>query len=196
MPEPPGTRPSLLVRLRDVGDDDAWRQFVQLYAPLVYRYARRHRLQDADAADLTQEVLRSVHGGIGRLEYSPRVGSFRGWLFTLAHHRLCDFLSRRQRQAQASGGTTADGLLQEIPAPQEEEWNQEYEQRLFAWAAEQARGEFKEATWQAFWRTSVDGQAAGQVAKSLGISVGAVYIAKSRVQARLKKLVQAIESES
>ena len=193
MTEAPGTRPSLLVRLRDGDDGDAWRQFVQLYAPLVYRYARLHQLQDADAADLTQEVLRSVHGGIGRLEYTPQLGSFRGWLFTLAHHRLCDFLTRRQRQAQASGGTTADELLHEIPAPQEEAWNREYEQRLFAWAAEQARGEFKEKTWQAFWRTTVEGLAAGQVAKSLGISVGAVYIAKSRVQARLKQIVQQVE---
>src|SRR6516164_4984469 len=193
MTEPPGTRPSLLVRLRDADDGDAWRQFVQLYAPLVYRYARRHQLQDADAADLTQEVLRSVHGGIGRLEYTPQLGSFRGWLFTLAHHRLCDFLTRRQRQAQASGGTTADELLHEIPAPQEEAWNREYEQRLFAWAAEQARGEFKEKTWQAFWRTTVEAHPAGQVAKSLGISVGAVYIAKSRVQARLKQIVQQVE---
>jgi RNA polymerase sigma factor (sigma-70 family) len=195
MTEPPGTRPSPLVRLRDAGDGDAWRQFVQLYAPLVYRYARRHHLQDADAADLTQEVLRAVHRGIGRLEYAPHLGSFRGWLFTLARHRLCDFLTRRQRQAQGSGGTTADELLRELPAPQDDVWNREYEQRLFAWAAEQARREFTEATWQAFWRSTVEGQAPGQVAKSLGISVGAVYIAKSRVQARLKQIVQQVEDE-
>jgi RNA polymerase sigma-70 factor (ECF subfamily) len=195
MTEAPGTRPSLLVRLRDAEDGHAWRQFVQLYAPLIYRYARRHQLQEADAADLTQEVLQSVHEGIGRLEYTRQLGSFRGWLFTLAHRRLCDFLTRRQRQAQASGGTTADELLQEIPAPQEDVWNREYEQRLFAWAAEQARGEFKETTWHAFWRSTVEGQAAGQVAKSLGISVGAVYIAKSRVQARLKQIVQQVEDK-
>src|SRR2546421_12766576 len=127
MAEAPGTRASLLVRLRDAADADVWRQFVQLYAPLVYRYARNHRLQDADAADLTQEVLRAVHRGIEKLEYAPQLGSFRGWLFTLAHHRLCDFLTRRQRQAQGSGGTTADGMLQEIPAPQEDLWNREYE---------------------------------------------------------------------
>jgi RNA polymerase sigma factor (sigma-70 family) len=193
--EPTGTRPSLLVRLKDAGDGDAWRQFVQLYAPLIYRYARNHRLQDADAADLTQEVLRAVHRGIEKLEYASQMGSFRGWLFTLAHHRLCDFLTRRQRQAQGTGDTTANEVLQEIPAPQEDVWNREYEQRLFAWAAEQARGEFKEATWQAFWRTAVDGQAASQVAKSLGISAGAVYIARSRVQARLKQIVQQVENE-
>src|ERR1700687_3372875 len=123
MTEPPGTRPSLLVRLRDAADADAWRQFVQLYAPLVYRYARNHRLQDADAADLTQEVLRAVHRGIETLEYAPQLGSFRGWLFTLAHHRLCDLLTRRQRQAQGTGGTTADELLREMPAPPADAWD-------------------------------------------------------------------------
>jgi RNA polymerase sigma-70 factor (ECF subfamily) len=185
----------LLVRLRDAQDVEAWRQFVSLYAPLIYRYVRRHRLQDADAADVTQEVLRAVSDALGRFTYDPGRGSFHGWLLTVAHHKLCDFLTRRQRQAQGSGDTTANELLQEIPAPQEEEWNQEYHQRLFAWAAEQARGEFKEATWQAFWRTAVEGQPAGCVANSLGISAGAVYIAKSRVQARIKQIVQTVEDD-
>jgi len=135
MTDPPSTRPSLLVRLRDAHDGDAWRQFVQLYAPLVYRFARRHRLQDADAADLTQDVLRAVSTAMARLEYDPRRGSFRGWLFTLAHHKLCDFLTRRQRQAQGSGDSATHELLNELPAPEEDQWNREYERRLFVWAA-------------------------------------------------------------
>jgi RNA polymerase sigma factor (sigma-70 family) len=193
MAETPQTRASLLVRLRDAQDAEAWGQFVSLYAPVIYRYIRRQRLQDADAADITQEVLRAVSSAVGRFSYDAARGSFRGWLLTLAHHKLCDFLTRKQRQAQGSGDTTAHELLGEIPAPEEEEWNQEYQQRLFAWAAEQARGEFKEATWQAFWRTAVAGEPAGSVATSLGISVGAIYIAKSRVQARIKQIVQTVE---
>src|SRR5262245_26403774 len=98
MSDPPSTRPSLLVRLRDVGDQDAWRQFVRLYAPVVYAYGRRRGLQDADAADLTQDVLRAVLAAAGRFAYDPRRGSFRGWLFTLAHHRLHDLLARQRRQ--------------------------------------------------------------------------------------------------
>ncbi|MFL5240691.1 MAG: RNA polymerase sigma factor [Gemmataceae bacterium] len=194
MTDPPQTQASLLVRLRDAQDSEAWRQFVSLYAPLVYRYARRHSLQDADAADVTQEVLRAVNDSLGKFNYDPGRGSFHAWLFTLAHHKLCDFLTRQKRQVLPAGDTAMQDLLQELPAPEEDVWHQEYEKRLFVWAAEQAQGEFKEATWQAFWRTAVEGLAAGKVAEQLGISVGAVYIAKSRVQARIKHLIQDIRT--
>jgi len=194
MTNPPETQASLLVRLRDAQDSEAWRQFVSLYAPLVYRYARRHGLQDADAADVTQEVLRSVSDSLGKFNYDPGRGSLHAWLFTLAHHKLCDFLTRQKRQVLPAGDTAMQDLLHELPAPEEDVWHQEYEKRLFVWAAEQAQGEFKEATWQAFWRTAVEGQAAGKVAEQLGISVGAVYIAKSRVQARIKQLIQDIRT--
>src|SRR5438552_1369435 len=83
MPESPQTRASLLVRLRDGHDREAWRQFVDLYAPLVYGFARRRGLQDADAADLMQDVLRAVSGAAGRLDYDPAKGTFRSWLFTV-----------------------------------------------------------------------------------------------------------------
>ena len=195
MTDPPLTRPSLLVRLRDARDGDAWRQFVELYAPLVYRYARRHRLQDADAADLTQEVLRAVSGAVGRFDYDPGRGSFHGWVYTLAHRKLCDFLTRRRRQEQGSGDTATQGLLADLPAPEGEQWERDYERRVFVWAAGRARAEFREATWQAFWQTAVEGRPAAEVAGALGMSVGAVYIAKSRVQARLKALVQEARAE-
>jgi RNA polymerase sigma factor (sigma-70 family) len=196
MTEPPQTRPSLLVRLRNAQDNDAWRQFVQLYAPLLYRYARRHRLQDADAADLTQEVLRAVNGAIGQLDYDHRRGTFHGWLFTLAHHKLCDFFTRQRRQQNGSGDSSVQEMLHDVPAPQPDDWERDHERRLFTWAAEQARAEFTEATWQAFWQTAVDGRAGRDVAAALGMSVGAVYIAKSRVQARLKKLIEQVRDSA
>jgi RNA polymerase sigma-70 factor (ECF subfamily) len=196
MADVPSTRPSLLIRLRDARDADAWRQFVELYGPIVYRFARRHRLQDADAADLTQEVLRAVSTGVGRLDYDPRRGSFRGWLFTLAHRKLYDLLARRRRQEQASGDSATHALLDEQPAPDSEEvWNQEHERQLFAWAAEQVRGQFTETTWRAFWQTAVEGRDTAAVAEELGLSVGAVYIAKSRVQARLREQIQQIADD-
>jgi RNA polymerase sigma-70 factor (ECF subfamily) len=197
MADAPTTRASLLVRLRDAGDGDAWRQFVGLYAPLVYRFGRQHGLQDADAADLSQDVLRAVSAAVGRFEYDPGKGSFRGWLFTLAHRKLCDLLDRQRRQGRGSGDSATQALLEEQPAPDSALlWDQEYERQVFAWAAEQVRGQFTEATWQAFWRTAVDGRGAAEVAKDLGLSVGAVYIAKSRVQARLREQVRQIEGEA
>jgi RNA polymerase sigma-70 factor (ECF subfamily) len=190
----PHTRPSLLVRLRDAADHEAWRQLVELYAPLVYRFLRRRGLQDADAADLTQEVLRSIASAIDSFEYDPHRGSFRGWLFTVARNKLHSFLKRQHRLRRHTEEIEDDRLLEE-PAPDAEAdvWEQEYRQRLFDWAAEQVRGHFQEATWQAFWRTAVEGQPPRAVAEALGLSVGAVYIAKSRVLARLKEEVQRLE---
>lgn len=198
MESSPQTRPSLLVRIRDAGDRAAWLQFVDLYAPLVYRFARKRGLQDADAADLTQDVLQAVAGASRRLEYDPARGTFRGWLFTVARNRLHNFLLRQQRYAAFQGQAESSGLLDGRPAPapdEEELWEQEYRQRLFDWAAEQVRGHFQDATWEAFWRTAVEGQPPREVARALGLSVGAVYIAKSRVLTRLREQIQDIQAE-
>ncbi len=190
MAEVPPTRPSLLVRLRDAHDHEAWADFVRLYTPAVYRFARRKGLQDADAADLTQEVMRGVASSIGRLDFDPRQGMFRGWLFTLAHRRLCDWLASRQRRERGSGDSGTMQLLHEQPEREEElRWEQDVERELFARAAERIKDSFKETTWQAFWQTAVEGKSGKDVARALGLSVGAVYLAKSRVMVRLKEQV-------
>ncbi len=199
MAEAPLTQPSLLVRLRDARDESAWAQFVDLYAPLVYGYARRHGLQDADAADVTQTVLRVVATSIRRLDYDPLRGSFRGWLFTIVRSKLASFFSRSRELYQGSGDSAVQQRLEAQPAPEEETtaWDAEYEQRLFSWAAEQVRTQVRDLTWQAFWQTAVEGKPGKEVAASLGLSVAAVRLAKSRVVARLKVLVQqARDSES
>jgi RNA polymerase sigma-70 factor (ECF subfamily) len=194
MGEPPTTHVSLLVRIRDAGDREAWARFVEVYAPLVYGFARRHGLQDADAADLTQEVLRAVAAAAGRLDYDPRRGAIRGWLFTIVRRKLLNFRAARRH----APGTGAQDLLDQLPAHKDEQaalWDQEYDQRLFAWAADQVRGGFQEATWQAFWQTAVEGKSPRKAAAALGLSVGAVYIARSRVLARLKAQIQEIQDE-
>ena len=112
MADPPSTRLSLLVRLRDLNDADAWRQFVELYAPLVYHYAHRRGLQDADAADVTQDVLQAVASGMEHFRYDPERGTFRGWLFTLVRHQLHHWgTSRRQRSSEC-----VDVSIRELPA--------------------------------------------------------------------------------
>ena len=93
MTESPTTRLSLLMRLRDAHDRLAWEQFVGLYAPLVYGFARRKGLQDADAADIAQDVLTSVAQQMRQWEFDPLRGSFRGWLFTIARNRLKNWKS-------------------------------------------------------------------------------------------------------
>jgi RNA polymerase sigma-70 factor (ECF subfamily) len=198
MPEPPATRASLLVRLRDASDAPAWAQFVRVYAPLIYGFARRQGLQDADAADLTQDVLQAVAGAIRGLDYDPARGSFRGWLFTVVRSRLSNFRRRRRSHPdEGSGDTVIQQGLAGVPAPDDDAawWDQEHQRRLFAWAAEQVRPAVEPATWQAFWGAAVEGSPAKEVASALGMSVAAVYMAKSRVLARLKAVIREAEGE-
>lgn len=194
----PATRPSLLLRLRDSRDSAAWAEFVELYAPLVYNHARKQGLQDADAADLTQEVLRAVSGAVGRLEYDPTRGSFRSWLFTVVRNKLHNFRERQRHLPRGTGDTTANNLLRQQPAPEDDSdvlWREDYERRLFTWAAERIRGGIQESTWQAFWQTAVEGKSGKDVARALGMTVAAVYLAKSRVMARLREQIQHLQED-
>jgi RNA polymerase sigma-70 factor (ECF subfamily) len=195
MPEIPATRASLLVRLRDARDEDAWTQFVELYAPVVYGYARKHRLQDADAADLCQDVLRAVAGAIGRLEFDPGRGRFRNWLFTLVRRKLWNWHAAQANRTRGSGDTATHRLLAQCPAPSDDEatWEAECQQQLFTWACAQVRPKVADAAWEAFWRTAVEGQPGKKVAADLGLHITAVYTARSRILARLKSLIQSAE---
>jgi RNA polymerase sigma-70 factor (ECF subfamily) len=195
MDESPTTRITLLARLRDLRDCAAWEEFVELYAPLIYGLARRHTLQDADAGDVTQEVLRAAVQSLPGFALDPRRGTFRGWLFTVALNQIRKFAHSRKRHPRGSGDPAAQAFLEEQPAPEEEaRWEQEYQARLFAWAAEKAKPSFREPTWQAFWWTAVEGRDARSVALTLGLTPGAVYIAKSRVLARIRALIEDVEN--
>jgi RNA polymerase sigma-70 factor (ECF subfamily) len=195
MREAPTTRLTLLARLRDAADAGAWAEFVELYAPMLYGLARRHGLQDADAADLTQDVLRAVLAALPRLAYDPARGSFRGWLFTVARNQLRKFANARKRRPQPGTIAAGEAVVLSQPAGEEEAWEREYRQRLFAWAAGRVRGQFRPATWEAFWRTAVEGQNPSAVGEALGLSVGAVYIARTRVLARIRQEVRQHEAD-
>lgn len=197
MAEIPRTRASLLVRLRNPGDEAAWKEFVDLYGPLVYGYARKQGLQDADAADLGQEVFGAVAGAIGRLEYDPRRGLFRNWLFTVVRRKLLNRQASQGNKARGSGDTATQQLLEQAPAPDEAdaEWEAEWQQRLFAWACTQVRPAVSDATWQAFWQTAVAGRPNKQVAAELGMSATAVYLARHRVFSRLRELIRSVQDQ-
>lgn len=192
MPHVPPTQPSLLVRLKDAHDREAWERFVDLYAPLVYAFVRKRGLQDADAADLTQDVLRQVASAAKSLIYDPRRGSFRGWLFTVVRNRLTDHWRAAARTERGSGDSSqwrqeSEQLVSESDSA---EWDAAYERQLLEFAAQQVRGDFSDATWSAFWQTAVEGRDGKSVAEELGLSVAAVYLAKGRVMARLKEQVK------
>ena len=195
MAEIPPTRASLLVRLRDPQDEAAWTQFVDIYGPLIYGYARKQGLQDADAVDLSQEVLSAISGAAGRLEYDPQRGAFRSWLFTVVRRKLSNWRRAQKNRPHGSGDTATHHLLEQCPEPErvQAEWDAEWDERLYTWVCAQVRRQVTDVTWKAFWRTAIDGQPGKQVAADLGLSIAAVYHARSRVTARLKELVQAAQ---
>ena len=160
MPHVPPTQPSLLVRLKDAHDREAWERFVDLYAPLVYAFVRKRGLQDADAADLTQDVLRQVASAAKSLIYDPRRGSFRGWLFTVVRNRLTDHWRAAARDVRGSGDSSQWKLAAEqlVSESDSAEWDAAYERQLLECAAQQVRADFSEATWSAFWQTAVEGR--------------------------------------
>jgi RNA polymerase sigma-70 factor (ECF subfamily) len=195
--EAPITRASLLIQIRDGTNQAAWQEFVDLYGSVIYGFARKRGLQDADAADLMQDVLRSVSSAIGRLDYDRKHGTFRGWLFTITRNKVFNFLSARRIRPMASGDSATNQLLAEEPAAADgaDTWELEYQRRLASLAMERVKSEFQNNTWQAFWLTAVEGLAAAEVAKRVGISPGAIYVAKSRVLARLKDEVEAMRQQ-
>jgi RNA polymerase sigma factor (sigma-70 family) len=199
MAEPPLTRVTLLTRIRDGRNVDAWREFVQLYGPVVYRFARNRGLQDADAADLMQDVLRSVARNAHRMEYNPARGTFRGWLYTVTRNKIYNFLSSQRNRPRGTGDADAQERLDATPARDEEgpdaDWEKEYQRRLSARAMERVKHEFQPATWQAFWQTAVEGTPAAEVGTGLKMTPGAVYGAKSRVLARLREEVRQMMSD-
>ncbi|MBW8883188.1 MAG: sigma-70 family RNA polymerase sigma factor [Planctomycetia bacterium] len=195
--EAPLTRVSLLIQIRDGSNHAAWQEFVDLYGPVIYGFARKRGLQDADAADLMQDVLRSVSSAIGRLDYDRNHGTFRGWLFTITRNKVFNFLSARRIRPQGTGDSATNRLLAEEPAASDgsDAWELEYQRRLASLAMERIKGEFHENTWRAFWLTAVEGVAAADVAKQICMSPGAIYVAKSRVLARLKDEVEAMRQQ-
>ncbi len=185
-----GTSRSLIDRAR-ADDAAAWDRLVALYAPLVLHWCRRRGLREQDAADVFQEVFRSVAAHIADFRKERAGDTFRGWLRTITRNKLHDYFRRTGREPAGVGGSAALARLAQVPAPEEAERETAAEVRaerqLFLRALEAIRGEFEERTWQAFWRTAVEGRAPKDVAADLGMSPGAVRVAKSRVLQRLRE---------
>lgn len=189
----PDTRPSLILRLRDARDQRAWTEFWQVYEPLVLRIVRRRGIQEADAREIAQEVLVAVSKAIDRYEMDPLQGSFRGWLSTITRNLVVNFLIRQSRHPRASGDSVLQEWLESVPAPTNEEsqfFDREEKLQMFRWAADQARSEFHETTWTAFWETAVNGRTPVDVARQLDVAVGVVYVSRSRVMKRLREAIE------
>jgi RNA polymerase sigma-70 factor (ECF subfamily) len=183
-----GTSRSLLERAR-ADDAAAWDRLVALYGPMVFHWCRRWDLQDQDVADIFQDVFHAVAKHIAGFRKERPTDTFRGWLRTITHNKVRDHFRRRGQEPGGSGGTEAQMRFAQLPAPANDADadDPELDRGLFAQSLELIRGEFEDRTWQAFWRTAVDGCAPKDVADELSMSPGAVRVAKCRVLQRLRE---------
>lgn len=194
--DPLATHASLLIRIRDTANTQAWSEFLDLYMPLLHSWAMRNGLQDSDAADLSQETMRNVIRSIGQFQYDRSRGSFRGWLLTIARNELLRFLKKQSRTPRGSGDSDVHRqLTQQAAAEDDDHFEREYQLRVFHWAAARVRAEFRDSTWAAFWQSVVEKLEPAAVSKSLGLSVGAVYIARSRVLTAIRREVALAEAD-
>ncbi len=187
------TRATLLLRIRNMQDRGAWSEFVALYTPLLYAYAVKRGFQDADAADVAQDAMCDVIRAIQSFHYDVSKGSFRGWLLTVLLNQIRKKREKQQRNATHSEACVDEVMDQRSQANEQARWEREYQLHLFHWAARQVQKEFREQTWNAFWMTTVENQPVEQVAANLEITVGAIYIARSRVLNRIRTEVSKIE---
>lgn len=195
MTDPPKTRATLLFRLREVNDQQAWEEFVDAYGPRVYGWCRRFHLQESDAADVTQTVLTRLVTAMQSFHYDPDRGTFRGWLKTVTNNAVRDFLPTLSRPGKGSGDASVVFGLDALRDPRAIEdlsrsLEQEVEQELLREAAARVSLRVKPINWEA-WRLSFEeGHSVADVAAELNIRVTDVYVARSRVTGLLKREVE------
>jgi len=194
---------TLLASLADAADQQAWNRFVEQYSPRIFFWCRRFGLQETDAADVTQDVLLKLLGAMREHQYDPARGSFRGWLKTVTANLIRDLKRASQPHDQGSGDTRVMrqlAAIQDGPAFQELEMllEKQYEEELLSLAKARVRQRVQPQTWQAFQMYACDRIPARQVADTLKMPVGEVYVAKSRtiklLQQEIRKLDEKLDA--
>jgi RNA polymerase sigma-70 factor (ECF subfamily) len=174
---------TLLERLRRPEDEGAWTRLVELYTPLLFAWTRGCGESDHDAADLVQEVFVALVQNLPTYRHD-RQGNFRRWLRTLLLNKLRD---RKRREVRAGRALARLPHDEELPDVAEQYWEEDFRMDLARRALELMQAEFTPSTWQACWQTVVEGRSAADVARELGLTENAVYIARCRVLRRLRQ---------
>ena len=190
------TRKTLLLRLRDPSDQDSWQEFAEIYTPLLFRYCLKRDINKDDAADIIQDVMRSVCLAMHGFEYDPAKGKFKAWLFTALRHAVGRHFrdaSKRPVTAKNSGFLR---MIEETPDEnQVRDWDREYQRELLSWAIGKVKPEFADRIWTAFEETAINGKKPKEIGPEIGMSVNSVMVAKSRVLKRLREKVRSIDEE-
>lgn len=179
------------------GNDGSWKRLLAVYEPLIAGWARKHAATQQDAEDLAQEILLEVCKHLPRFEYRGQVGAFRAWLRILAAHTTSDFWTARRRQPQGTGDSEVLASLHQLADSGSDlanEWDREHDRAIVQRLLEMVGDEFTSVVLEAFRRQTLEGVSGQTVARELGVSVGAVYTAKSRVLQRLRQLSEGILS--
>jgi RNA polymerase sigma-70 factor (ECF subfamily) len=206
------TRPSLLNRLKTGDDPVSWREFYALYGPLIRGFALKAGLREDEAEEVVQETAISVAKHLPGFVYDPSVCSFKTWLLNLSSWRIKNEFRRRQRHPSASEAfpapthdvaadeTSRTSTTNRIPDPDlpafGAEWDQAYDQHMFTAALERVRAKLDPKAYQVFDLYVLKEQPAREVARTLGINLARVYLAKHRVQAALRREVRRLERQT
>ena len=201
--DPIPTRYSLLSRLQNWDDEDSWKDFFDTYWRLIYSIALKSGLIEAEAQDVVQETIISVARDLHKFKRDRNLGSFKGWLRNIIRWRIADQLRRRQPGGRMGIVTAAEDVgqsdLAEIPDPaatgSEALWEQEWQNNLMQAAMERVKRRVKEEHYQMFDLYVVRQWPVSRVARTLGVNIGQVYLAKHRVSALIKKEVRALEEK-
>lgn len=188
---PPETNVSLLMRICDHDDREAWEKFASIYRPAIVRFAKQRGLQVADAEDLAQHVLISVSKSIESWQPDSNRASFRTWLNRVCHNAVINALTR-SKPDRGTGNTQIVDLLEQGPDGKSQ-LTIEIRREVFRFAAQEIEHEFHVSTWQAFWLTAVGEKSMEEVANQLQKSVGSIYAARSRVMRRLREKVEELQ---
>jgi RNA polymerase sigma factor (sigma-70 family) len=190
-----GTRVSLLGRLRrDPTNETAWGEFVDVYAPKIMGWCQKWNLQEADAQDVTQNVLVKLAEKLRDFTYDPSK-SFRAWLKTVAQHACSDFLQSKHRPGVGSGDSLIGKILLNAEAREDlvKHLEGEFDREILEEAMLRVRLRVAPQTWQAFWLTAWEGLSGAEAAQRIPMQVAQVYVAKRRVQRMLQEEVARLE---
>ncbi|MEL6110376.1 MAG: sigma-70 family RNA polymerase sigma factor [Planctomycetota bacterium] len=191
------TSPSLLIRIRDPDDSDAWRQFLALYTSVVRDYCIQRRLQPSDVDDLAQDVMTTVANSIRTFEYDPAKGRFRAWLGTVTANKIKSFLLRQSRRGGVLNSRDHVAWApNEAFSDPDSEWVSIFSERIFATACARIRSQTAETAWECFESSWMRKLPASEVAENLGIPIHQVYVNTSRVMKRLESEVRLLAEDS